>query len=121
MRAAASCCIVTWNRAKIRFHSVVDLQNEYQLDPPSVQRSTYSILSAFSRKSLDSPAISGSATDARTGCGSVRKTSSARNVESRSSSCLMTTVESRRSDATTRSLKRMLNELAEDKSRASKS
>lgn len=70
------------------------------------------IRSAFSMKSFDNPVIKGSATELSTVGESDRSMSRARNVESRRSSCLMTTTQSRRRAATTRSLNKLLNELA---------
>lgn len=74
---------------------------------------TYCTREAFSRNTLESPAISGCATLLRIGGGKLRKVSSARKHESRSSSILMTSAIKRRSAATTLSLNRPLNELAE--------
>lgn len=109
----------------MRFHSVVDLVRDRS------QRSTansskrkvaaHSTRSAFSRKSLESPAMSGSATELSTVGASDLSMSRARNVESRSSSSLMTTAIKRSRDATTRSLKRLLKHEAEANSRERKS
>lgn len=65
--------------------------------------------------------MSGSATLLKTAGDRDRSMSSARKHESRSSSDLMTSATRRRSDATTRSLKRLLNELADDRRRCRKS
>jgi hypothetical protein len=65
--------------------------------------------------------MSGSATELSTGGASDLSMSRARKVESRSSSSLMTTAISRRREATTRSLKRLLKHEAEAKRRERKS
>lgn len=82
---------------------------------------TYWIRSAFLVKTLLNPAINGSATLLSTVGDKERSMSRARKVESRSSSTWMTSTTRRRREATTRSLKRLLNELEEARSLERKS